>query len=114
VTIWLMIAGMAVITFTVRYVFLARSVPIAISPAAQRLLTYSAPAVLTAMWVPIVFMPNGELAMSVTNPSLLAAIIAVILAVSRVHMLVVVIASMVSFLLLRHFLGASELPGGYV
>lgn len=99
-----MIAGMAVITFVVRYVFLARSIPVTINPAAQRLLTYSAPAVLTAMWVPIVFMPDGELITTAIDPSLLAAAIAVVLAMTRVHTLVVVIASMVSFMLLRHFL----------
>lgn len=103
-TTWLMILGMACITFSVRYLFLARSIPVRISPSIQRLLKYSAPSVLTAMWIPIVFYPHQTLSVSLSNPYLIAACIAIILALTKISTLFVVLASMASFLLLNHFI----------
>jgi Predicted membrane protein len=98
---WLMIVAMALITFSVRYVLLARSVPVRIGPRLQRLLTYSAPAVLTALWVPIVFFPEDELSVTVTNPYLLGALLAISLACTRLSTLLVVGISIGFFVALQ-------------
>ncbi|WP_025738813.1 AzlD domain-containing protein [Salinivibrio socompensis] len=98
---WVMIVAMALITFSVRYLLLARSVPVRIGPRLQRLLTYSAPAVLTALWVPIVFFPEDELSVTATNPYLLGALLAIGLACTRLSTLLVVGISIGFFVTLQ-------------
>ncbi|OOE33217.1 MULTISPECIES: AzlD domain-containing protein [Salinivibrio] len=98
---WLIIVAMALITFSVRYLLLARSIPVRIGPRLQRLLTYSAPAVLTALWVPIVFFPEDKLAISTTNPYLLGALVAIGLACTRLSTLLVVGLSIGFFVALQ-------------
>lgn len=100
-TLWLMILGMAAITFTVRYLFLANSVPFRVTPAMQRLLKYSTPTVLTALTIPILVFPAGTFTLNLSNPFLLAGIFACVLALLRLHTLLVVIASMLFFLWIR-------------
>ena len=58
--IYLIILVMAVITFTCRYLFFAKTLPYELGPRMQKLLSYTAPSVLTAMWVPIVFLGHEE------------------------------------------------------
>ena len=52
----LLIVLMTMITFSCRYLFFMKLLPISLSPKIQQLLKYTAPSVLTAMWVPIVFL----------------------------------------------------------
>lgn len=98
---WLMIIGMAAITFTVRYFFLADSVPFRVTPVMHRILKYSTPAVLTALTVPILLFPEGEMALNIDNPFLIAGAFACALALLRIHTLLVVIAAMLFFLWLK-------------
>lgn len=56
---WLAIVMMACVTFSVRYFFLAKSMPIRINDTMKRFLRFSAPAVLTALTIPIVLFPAG-------------------------------------------------------
>lgn len=101
--IWLMIIGMAVVTFSVRYCFFSRLTPVEIHPSVQRLLNYSAPSVMTAMWVPIVFRPQESLFVSIANPYLMAALITIGLAMTKCHLFLVVVLSMASFWLLNTY-----------
>ncbi|OOF19367.1 hypothetical protein BZJ17_15420 [Salinivibrio sp. IB574] len=98
---WFIIVAMALITFSVRYLLLARSIPVRIGPRLQRFLTYSAPAVLTALWVPIVFFPEGHLSVTLTNPYLLSALLAIGLACTRLSTLMVVLISIGAFVSLQ-------------
>ncbi len=95
--IWCTIIAMALVTFSVRYIFLARSIPIRINDTTKRFLKFSAPAVLTALTIPIVFFPEGELHASPSNPFILGAIVAIGLSLTRLATIWVLIISMASF-----------------
>lgn len=103
-TTWLTIIAMALVTFSVRYIFLARSIPIRINDTMKRFLKFSAPAVLTALTIPIVFFPEGELHASPTNPFILGAIIAVGLSLTRLPTIWVLLISMASFVAFKWLL----------
>ncbi|MBV7297309.1 AzlD domain-containing protein [Enterovibrio paralichthyis] len=98
---WILILGMAAITFSVRYFFLAKSVPFRVTPVMQRVLKYSTPAVLTALTVPILVFPTGEMMLDIDNPFLIAGIFACVLSLLCLHTLLTVIASMLFFLWIR-------------
>ena len=103
-TTWVTIIAMALVTFSVRYIFLARSIPIRINDTMKRFLRFSAPAVLTALTIPIVFFPEGELHASPTNPFILGAIIAVGLSLTRLPTIWVLLMSMASFVAFKWLL----------
>ncbi|MEI8612146.1 AzlD domain-containing protein [Enterovibrio sp. Hal110] len=98
---WIMILGMACITFSVRYVFLARSIPFQVTPTMQRILKFSAPAVLTALAVPILVFPHGDFFVSINNPYLLAGIFVCVLGFLRLGTLSMVLISMIFFWFIR-------------
>ncbi|CZF81027.1 Branched-chain amino acid transport protein (AzlD) [Grimontia celer] len=98
---WLLIIGMACITFSVRYFFLAQSIPFRVTPVMQRILKYSAPAVLTALAVPILLFPQGNIDISIDNPFLLAGVFVCVLSLMRLSTLKTVVISMIFFWLIR-------------
>jgi len=63
----LMIAGMAAVTFTIRYVLLAVADRFKMPPLLERALYYVPPAVLTAIIMPSVLLPAGQWDLSVGN-----------------------------------------------
>jgi branched-subunit amino acid transport protein len=73
---WLLILGMMVVTFGIRYFLLAFAGRIRMPSLMEASLHYIPPAVLIAMSVPAVLMPRGELHLSYTNPYLVAAVLA--------------------------------------
>ena len=101
----LLIVLMMVITFSCRYLFFMKSLPISLSPKIQSLLKYTAPSVLTAMWVPIVFLGHKtEGAMFFNSPFLYAGLITVVSSLKINNTLAVVVIGMSSFLLLSWLL----------
>jgi branched-subunit amino acid transport protein len=73
---WVLILGMMVVTFGIRYFLLAFAGRIKLPPLMEASLNYIPPAVLMAMTVPAVLLPRGELYISYSNPYLVAAILA--------------------------------------
>ena len=73
---WVLILGMMVVTFGIRYFLLAFAGRIKMPPLMEASLHYIPPAVLMAMTVPAVLFPKGELYLSYTNPYLVAAVLA--------------------------------------
>lgn len=70
-----MVAGMALVTFLIRYGLLPLSGRFVLPTALERALSYSAPAVLTAIIVPTVLMPDGkEMVLSLSNSYLVGAL----------------------------------------
>ena len=59
-TIWLVLAGMAVVTYALRASFLLLPPEVETPPLLKRALRYVPAAVLTAIWVPEVFAPGDE------------------------------------------------------
>ena len=100
--IWLLLMGMALITFSCRYAFFAHSFELKLPEPVEKALKYAAPAVLTAMWVPIVFIhDNQSLTMDISDPFLTAGIITLLLAVTIKRTLLVVFLGMAAFMALK-------------
>lgn len=95
---WLVLLGMAGITFSCRYLFIANAVSFKLGPKLKRALSFTAPAVLTAMWVPIVFLGHQESANNfVRSPFLYAGLLTVVLSLKINNTLAVVMLSMGCF-----------------
>lgn len=96
---FLLILGMATITFLIRYPVLAMSGRIQLSPRFLQLLRYVPPTVLTAIVVPAVLMPNQELWIDYTNARLIGAIAAITVAFWRKNLLLTIVVGMAVFFL---------------
>ena len=73
-TLWL-VGGMALVTFSIRYVLLPFSGRIRLSTGVRRALGYVPPAVLTAIIVPMALMPGDQtIQLSIANPYLIGAL----------------------------------------
>jgi branched-subunit amino acid transport protein len=70
---WLMISGMAAVTFGIRYLLFALADRIRLAPWIEDCLKFIPPAVLTAITLPAVLLPAGEWHLSPANPHLIAA-----------------------------------------
>lgn len=95
-----LIAGMAAITFAIRYGLLGISGRIRLSEKLTQLLRYIPPAVLTAIVVPAVLMPTGDtLLIAPTNARLVGAIVAVLVSYKTKNLLLTIGLGMLSFFL---------------
>ena len=101
--IWLLIALMTIVTFTIRYALYARANSIQLPAKLEQALKYSAPCVLTAIWVPAVLMPQGELAITFQNPYLIGGAIALIVALWKKNILLTIVVSMGCFFIYKLF-----------
>jgi len=104
-SIWLVIAGMALVTFGVRYPPLALAGRFDLPDPVIRALRYVPPAVLTAIVVPGVLMPQGELALRLDNAYLVAGIIAALVGWRTRNLLLTIMIGMLSFLGWRLLMG---------
>lgn len=101
----LMIAGMALVTFSIRYVMFAMAGRIRFPLWLNQSLTYVPPVVLTAIIAPLILMPTGQLDLGFTNPYFWAAVIAAGVGFWRQHLLTTIIVGMVSFVLIKWVVG---------
>ena len=76
----LMVLGMTLVTFGVRYPVLALVGRLELPPRLQAALRFIPPAVLSAIVAPAVFAPQGELWLSYTNSYLVAGMAAALIA----------------------------------
>ena len=103
----LLIAGMALVTFIIRYPVLVLVSKIPMPDRMFRALRYVPPAVLAAIIVPAVLFPDGEnLSISLTNADLVAGIASVLIAWRTKNLLLTIVLGMGIFLLLRVLTGA--------
>jgi branched-subunit amino acid transport protein len=79
-TIWIAMAGMAVVTFLLRASFFLLPPQVETPRLLRRALRFVPAAVLTAVWVPELFFVKGTLYVSPGNEKLLAGAIAVAVA----------------------------------
>ncbi len=101
---WLLICCMALITFSNRYLFFARSIRYSPGPKLQLFLSYSAVSVLTAIWAPIVVQYNGQFSFETAGVDyLVGTSLAAILAFFRIPSMIVVMVSVAVFFLIRFF-----------
>lgn len=96
----LLIAGMALVTFLVRYPVLALVGKIPLPERVFQALRYVPPAVLSAIIVPAVLLPDGEsLLLGLENRRLVAALVAALVAWRTKNLLLTIIIGMAVLLL---------------
>lgn len=94
-----MIAGMALVTFGIRYIMFPISGRFQFPELFKRGLRYVPPAVLTAIIVPSVLMPTGEtLNLTLSNPYLIGALAACIIGGLFKNLLLTIVVSIVVFM----------------
>lgn len=93
----LLILGMMLATFSVRYVMFGASSRIQLSPTLLNALRYVPPVVLSAIVVPEVLLSDGELSIGVMNARLVGAIAAIIISYTTRNLLLTIVIGMVVF-----------------
>ncbi len=101
----LLVAGMAAVTFGVRYPVLVLVGKIPLPDSVFRALRYVPPAVLTAIIVPAVLMPEGTVDVSPTNAYLVAGIASALVAWRSKSLLLTIIIGMVVMLIWQVVVG---------
>ena len=97
---FLLVAGMAVVTFSIRYALLPLSEKVTLSHGMRRALRYVPPVVLTAIIVPAVLIPDGHTyQVSWRNPYLMGALVTAVIGKFTKNLLVTIIAGMAFFAL---------------
>lgn len=101
----LLILGMMLVTFGVRYPMLAIVGRLELPSNVVRALRYVPVAVLTAISVPAVVMPKGTIDIGIDNAYLVAALVAVIVSWRTKNLLATIVIGMGGFLLWRAVVG---------
>ncbi|MCY1175753.1 Branched-chain amino acid transport protein (AzlD) [compost metagenome] len=105
---WLLILGMAAMTFLMRYSLFAWPT-LRFPPLVRQGLHYVPTAVLTAIVVPGMLLPDGQhFHLALDNAYLLAGLGAILIAAFSRHLLATILGGLVLFFLLRWALG--QLP----
>lgn len=97
----LLIGGMALVTFCIRYLFFAFADRISLRGWLGRSLGYIPPAVLTALTLPALLLPEGEWDLSPGNPYLVAGLAAAALGVLSKNLLVTIGSGLAVFFAFR-------------
>ena len=93
-----LIAGMAAVTFTIRYSMFAVAGRIEFPAWLVNALRYVPPAVLTAIIVPAVFIPSGQgIQFTHTNPYLIGAFVALCVGWFSKNLLLTIVSGMIAF-----------------
>lgn len=98
-TAFVLILGMALVTFTIRYPLLAFVGRVELPDQMVRALRYVPVAVLMAIIVPTMLMPHGQMEIDLHNSYLIAGIAAIVIAAWSKRLLPTIGGGMVIFLL---------------
>ena len=105
---WLLILGMALITFAIRYSLFAFP-DLRFPPLVRQSLHYVPTAVLSAIVLPGMLIPDGQQwAVNLDNAYLLAGMVTIAIAALTRHLLATIAGGLLVFFLLRGLLG--QLP----
>ncbi|MFZ4828831.1 MAG: AzlD domain-containing protein [Phototrophicaceae bacterium] len=102
----IMIFGMFVVTFGVRYGSLAITQRMPLSPAVMRALRYVPVAVLTALTIPFIAYRENGLDLSLQNPYWGAGIVTIVCSALTKNLILTIIVGMGAFFLWRMVLGS--------
>lgn len=100
----MIILGMFIVTFGVRFVLLARAHKVTMPSYVEQGLKYVPVAVLTAIITPMVLMPSGEMEVSLDNPWLLGAMAAFLMGIFRQQQLLTIVTGVLVFFVARYAL----------
>ncbi len=103
---FLLIFGMMIVTFGVRYPVMAIVGRVQLPERVFRALRYVPVAVLTAIIVPELFIRDGNFAMTLMNAYLVGGIVSIIVAWRFTNLVLTIIVGMGTFLLWRAVFGA--------
>ncbi len=98
---WLLIAGMAVLTFVPRYIPFGLAGKVTIPPLISQALSYVPIAVLTVIIVQTTLIRDGEVVLTVQNHHLIAAIVAFFVSLMTKHQFLAIGLGLVSFLMMK-------------
>lgn len=107
---WVIIIGMALITFLLRFSFIALLDKITLPPVVERGLQYVPSAVLAALIVPALVYDDSGLNLSPLNPRLLAGLIAAVVAWRSRNILLTIAVGMAALWLLQYVLAFIAVP----
>ena len=93
----LLIGGMAIATFCIRYIMFGASSRIVLPPALLNALRYVPPVVLTAIVVPEVLLSDGTVDISYLNARLVGAIAAAMVGGLTQNLLLTIVLGMATF-----------------
>lgn len=101
-----LIAGMAIITFAIRYTLFAVGHRVRFSPLLTQALSYVPVAVLTAIVAPAMLMPDGaNLDLALDNAYLVGGTVAIVIAAKWRNLLATIIGGLAFFFIWRWLLG---------
>lgn len=103
-TEWMLVAGMALLTFIPRYIPFALAGRVTIPAWLSQALSFVPIAVLTIIIVQSALIRDQQLLVSLQNHHLIAAIIAFVVAIISRHLFLTIIVGLVSFALMKQFL----------
>jgi branched-subunit amino acid transport protein len=98
---WVLIAGLAVVAFFSRAIFVLPGSHLRLPATAERVLRYAPAAALMAIVVPDLAMSHGALSISVENPRLIAGLVAFALAAATRSITATIVGGMTVMLLVR-------------
>ena len=101
---FLLLAGMFLVTFGVRYPVLAFVSRIRLPEVVEQGLKYVPPTVLTAIIISSVIVPDGNIDLSISNIPLVASLIAVLIAWRTKNLLLTIVIGMSALWALRWLL----------
>ncbi len=102
----LLILGMMMVTYGVRYSLLALSGRITFPKKVEDALRFVPVAVLSALSVPLLFKPEGVWFVSIDNAHLIAGLVSIVIAALSRHLLLTIVLGMSLFLVLQFAIGA--------
>jgi len=102
---WVLIAGMAVVAFLARAVFILPGSRLRLPPTAERVLRYAPAAALVAIIVPDLALAHGAWAVSIDNPRLIGGLAAIAIAAATRSILLTIVGGMLALTLARILAG---------
>lgn len=101
--IWLAMIGLGILTFLIRFSFIALLERWQTPPLVQRALRFVPVAVLTAIITPELMLHNGQFITDAMNPRLLAGLVAALIAWKTKNVILTIVVGMLVFWLLQLF-----------
>ncbi|AWY00860.1 branched-chain amino acid transport [Marinomonas primoryensis] len=102
----LIISGMFVVTFGVRFVLFARAHKVVMPDFLERALKFVPVAVLTAIITPMILMPDQHINVSLFNPWLLGGIAAFVVGIWRQQQLLTILVGVIVFFVSKYVFSA--------
>lgn len=102
---WLLIGGMTVVTFGIRFFLIAAGERIRFPRWVSGALQFVPPAVLTALIIPAVLVPPGSSRLVLFSPYVASAVVAIAAGAITRQLLITIVAGLAAFLIFHFVIG---------